>query len=148
MLDPATQNHETLVPPPSRSYPPPAKVLQSGETTEVPAVEKNLIKTPKFESSFVPSYQLAEYSEDTDQILHQPPAGSTQLYGPNEEVIIDPPLGKQNTILNLDDLPQTENEMFKPDPDSNQNSPLPLQRQTLPSSEENELRYQLLLLGS
>lgn len=115
MLNLATQDQETLVQPPSRSYPPP-KLLQWGETTEEPTAEKNLIKNPKFESSYVSSYELAEYPEDAEKILQQSPVDGTQLYIPDGEVIIDPPSGKQNTIPNLDGLRQSGNEMFKLEP--------------------------------
>lgn len=147
MLGLPTQDQGTLVQPPSRSYPPP-KLLQWGETTEEPAAEKNLIKNPKFESSYVPSYELAEYPEDAERIIQQSPVDGTQLYIPDGEVNIDPLSGKQNTIPNQDGLPESGNEMFKLDADFNQNRPVPLQQQTPPSQNQNELRYQPPVPGS
>lgn len=114
----------------------------------MPAVEKNLIKTPQFKSSYVPSYELAEYPEDAEHSIQQSPEGDTQLYQPNGEFIISPSSDKQNTILNPDDLPGSGNELFKLDADFNRNRPVPIQPQTPPAPEQDELKYQLPVPGS
>lgn len=147
MLDLTTQDQETLVQPPSRSYPPP-KLLQWGETIEEPAAEKNLIKNPKFESSFVPSFELAEYPEDAERIFQQSTGDDTQLYNSDGKIITDPTSGEQNKIPNLDGLFPSLNEMFKFDDGFNQNRPVPLQQQTPSPQERNELNYQPPVPGS
>lgn len=139
MPNPGTGSQGALDTWPGRSYPLP-RVSPWGETTEEPAaVEKDLIKTTHFESSYDPSYTLAEYPEDAEQVLQQSPKDESQIYELNPEPGVSLPAGNPP---NLDDLPKSNNEMFLLKPDPNQNRPVPSsQEQTPPTSEPNELTY-------